>query len=158
MKRKNSENSKKGFSLYEIIIAIAIAGIITALGGTVFFDLAGKQSLDKDTTTALSYIEKARMLTINSANATTYGIKFASSTVTIFPGTSYASATASNTVFTLSGRTTISSVSLSNSTTTFYFQRLTGMPTATGTITFKQVNGTSTKQILISGTGLAEVQ
>jgi hypothetical protein len=135
---------------------MAIGGILIAIVSTSFSDLSKTRVLEKDAVITLSYIEKARNQTISAAYGNTYGMKFASTTVTIFPGTTYTSGNASNTVYSLGAQTNISSINLSNATTTFYFQKITGKPTATGTIMF--TNSGNTKSIIINSAGLAEVQ
>lgn len=147
-----------GFTAIEVLIAIVISGIFVMLSVSVFSNLSNNQSLDKETNLSLSLIEKARMKTINSSNLSEYGVKFASTSVTIFPGTIYTSANASNTVYSLGGKAYIYDISLSNGTTTFYFNKLTGKPSATGTITFRLTGTTTEKIILINSAGLAEIQ
>ena len=148
---------KHGFSLLEIILAVGIAGIIMALGSSVFFNLSNKESVEKDANVSLSFIEKARMLTINSLYSSEYGVKFSPNSVTVFPGEVYSPQNASNTVYNLSSKVSISSVELSGGATSFYFSKISGKPSATGTINFLGTNSSISKQITINGTGLSEL-
>lgn len=146
---------KKGFSLLEIILAIGVGAIIVAFGSNVFFNLSGNQAVEKEANVSLSYIEKARMSTINSLYSEEYGVNFSSTSVTVFPGEIYSAGNASNTVYNLGGGVSISSINLSNGGNSFYFTQISGRPSATGTLTFSQ-GGAVSKQITINGTGLAE--
>lgn len=156
MNNKKIIKFKGGISFLEVIIAMAIGGILIAIASTSFSDLSKSRTLEKDAVIVLSYIEKARNQTTNASYGNNYGIKFASSSVTVFPGTTYVSTNASNTVYTLGGNTNISNISLSGGATDFYFQKITGKPTATGTVTL--TNAGNTKSIIINSAGLAEIQ
>jgi len=155
---KNKSIYNSGFNIIEILIILAILAIFVSLSITVFLNLSNNQSLEKEVTTSLSFIEKARMKTINSSFQSQYGVKLASTSVTIFPGTTYVQGNASNTAYTLGGKAYISSINLTNGGTSFYFQKLTGKPSATGTITFRLTGTTTEKYIIINSAGLAEVQ
>lgn len=157
--RSLSVNKRKGgFTILEVLVVLAIGIIITALGFSAFVSTLTYQSVEKDADVGLSYIQKARTLTINSSNNTNYGVKFATTTITIFPGTAYSSSS-QNIVYNLNTRVNISSVSLSSGATEFYFNKITGDASATGTVTFSLISGasSSSKQILIYGTGLAQL-
>lgn len=146
-----------GFSVVELLIVIAIS---LGIGSVAFFSyntFSGYQTLEKQTDTAHSYIEKARLQALNSKNFSEYGIKFSSSTITLFEGDVYSAVATSNIVYTLSSRITVNSISLTGNATELYFKNVTGEPSATGTIVFKLNNATSTKTIRLYGTGLSEV-
>lgn len=155
MKTKN--NFKKGFTLIEMVLAIGITAVIVTLTVSSFTELSNFQSIDKDSDVVLSYLEKARTQTINSKNFSEYGVRFATTSITLFPGTAYTS-TSSNIVYNLSTKVKISSISLSGGVTDVYFNKVTGESSATGTITFQLQTASTTKKIIIYGTGLSEIQ
>lgn len=152
----SKNKNQQGLSILEIIIAVAIIGIISVISISAFSSLVAGRSVEKETANILSQFEKARTNSINSVDFSEHGISFASSSVTVFSGTSLASAVSLNT-YELAPNSTIFSSSLSNATTTFYFQKLTGKPSATGTVTVRHANG-SEKVIIIYATGYVEVQ
>lgn len=147
----------RGFTLIEMVVAFGITAIIVTLTVSSFVGLSNFQSIDKDSDVSLSYLEKARTQAIDSKNFSEYGVRFASTSVTLFPGTAYTS-TSSNLVYNLSTKVTISAISLSNGGTDIYFNKVTGESNATGTVTFQLQNSSTTKKIIIYGTGLAEIQ
>ncbi len=149
-------NFKRGITLIEILMVVAILGILTGISVSSFRTISNTKTLDKEAEVVLSYINRTRTNAINSLNLEAHGVSFASSTVTIYYGTSAVTA-ASSSVYTLSGGHTISGVSLSNGATNFYFNKLSGEPSATGSITIRNQSG-DTKTITIYGTGLSEVQ
>lgn len=147
---------KKGISVIEVLLTIAILGILTSISVGIFSSLANSQSLDKETEIIISYINKARNNSINSLDFMAHGVSFASSTVTVFYGTNPQTAPTS-TVYTLSPRETIWNVAFSNSQSYLYFNKLTGKPNTTGTLKVKHASGVE-KVITIYATGFVEVQ
>ncbi len=146
---------KRGISLIEILVAISIAGILGAISISVFSRLSNATSLDRDANIVLSHITKARTLAIDSVNSLTHGINFGSTTVKVFSGTVLTTSNIES-IYTLQGGSRISAISLSNATTSLYFNKLTGNPSATGNITVSQ--GSNSKTIIIYATGIAEIQ
>ena len=148
--------NKKGVTLIEIITVVAILGILAGISVNVFRSVSNAKTLDKEAEIILSYINRTRTNAINSLNLEAHGVSFASSSVTIYYGTN-ATTAASSSVYTLGAGHTISSVSLSNHATNFYFNKLSGEPSATGTITIEN-SSHETKTITVYGTGLCEVE
>ncbi|MEI6490477.1 MAG: type II secretion system protein [bacterium] len=149
--------NKKGFTLGEIMIVIGIMVLLAGLTSYSFVDFSNYQSLDNDSYTALSYIQKARSLASNSYNFSEYGVRVSSTSLSVFQGKTYSPAS-TTLMFNFSSKVIVSSIALSNSSTEFYFNKVTGKSNATGTITFKLNNGTTTKNIIINSTGLPEIQ
>lgn len=147
---------KKGFTIFELLIVIAISSVFVYISISVFSKLSNAESLDKEASNVISYIDKAKNDSVNSLNFEEHGVKFASSTVTIFYGKNY-SGSATSSVYTLAGQDTISNVSFLNASTTIYFNKLTGEPSSTGTITISRTDGTQ-KVIAIYATGYIEIQ
>jgi prepilin-type N-terminal cleavage/methylation domain-containing protein len=148
---------KSGFSVIELLIVIAITLSISAVTYFSYSAFSGYQTLEKQTDVAHSMIEKARLQALNSKDFSEFGIKFASSSVTLFQGVVYSPSATSNQMYSLTSRIQISSISLTGNVSEMYFNNVTGEPSATGTITFMLNNATSTKVITIFGTGLSEV-
>lgn len=146
----------RGISIIEVLVVIAIMGILTSISVSVFRSLANNESLDKETEIILSYINRTRSNAINSLNLEEQGVVFASSSVKIYYGNNPL-ANSTSTTYTLSSHNIISNVDLSNNLTNFYFYKLSGEPSATGTITIQNSDGQQ-KTIVIYGTGLSDVQ
>lgn len=147
----------RGFTIFEVLISIAIIVIIGSISVSVFSRLSNSTSLDKDAHIVLSYIEKARAMAINSVDAVEHGVKFDTNSVKIFSGTAY-NVSNIETDYNLPGSATISAINLSPAGSEVFFEKLTGNASATGTITVLSSKNGSTKVINIYGTGLAEIQ
>lgn len=147
---------QKGISIIEILITIAILGILTGISVSIFSSLANSQSLEKEAEIVASYINKARNNAINSLEFSTHGVSFASSTVSVFYG-SNPNTTPTTTTYSLSTRQKIWYVSLTNGQSYLYFNKLTGKPNTSGTLQVRDGNGNA-RTITIYATGLVEVQ
>lgn len=147
---------KQGISVIEILIVIGIMGIVASLTVSGFHLLANTESLDKEAELVLSYINRTRTNAINSLDLQEHGIVFASSSVRIYYGNN-PSAVSTSTTYNLAGNNVIQNLSLSNHLTSLYFYKLSGEPSATGTIRIRNSDGEE-KVIVIYGTGLSEVQ
>jgi prepilin-type N-terminal cleavage/methylation domain-containing protein len=151
--QKRPVQIKKGFSLLEVVIVFALVSILSSIVYTSFMSLHNRQILDKEVAQVKSYIQKARMNSLNSKKGDTHGVVFSTSTVQVIE------VVASSTIytFTLNNRVALASSTLGTPTLTF--ARISGLPSATGTLTYtysvgSRVIGTST--IVINGLGVVQ--
>ena len=91
----------------------------------------------------------------NRKNDSSYGVKFASSTVTVFSGSNYQNGNVIS-KYDLESNVKISAVSLSSNSTELNFNKITGTPNATGTVTLSA--SSHSKIVTIFGTGIIEVK
>ena len=149
---------RSGFTLVELLISIAIMAILLKISLSVFYSITRQQSLDKDVETAYSYLLRARNQTINGEGGSNYGVRFASTSISLFSGSVYNPANVSSTYSFLNKSYTLS-VNLTGNVSDVYFQKISGSPSATGTIIFRNLSdSTVQKMMTIHGSGLVEVQ
>lgn len=148
---------KKGISLVEILIAVSILSVFSSLSISIFSRLANTSTFEKDIGSAISFIDRAREEAVTALNNVSHSVFFTRDKVGIFKTTSYSPSNLEST-YSLSGKSYISHISLSNGTTTLYFEKLTGYPSATGTITFSLFDNSQSKIVTIYGTGVVDVQ
>lgn len=149
---------QKGASLLEIMIGVAIVAITIVLVVYSFYGVKNSQSLKNGLGDMVSSINKARSMAFASVNSTAYGIRFESNRVIIFSGTTYTSGASGNEIISISTPASITNVTLAGTSGTsgdFYFNRLTGVPSKTGTVTI--TSGSITKTITIGATGIVSV-
>ena len=96
-----------------------------------------------------SAILKARSMSINGVGGVEHGIYLASTSVTIFQGTNVNGANIDE-VYNLS-KSVITSISLSNATSSFYFDKVTGNPSAYGNLILNDEGASTTVTIYASG-------
>ncbi len=150
---------KRAFTIIEVLISIAILALLLGISMTIFQAMTKQQSLDRDVETAGSYLLRARNQTITGEDGLQYGVHFASTSVTLFKGTTYNSATTSNIVSNFRNPTYMHSINLTGGVYDVYFKKLSGAPSATGTIIYRLSSASTTQKLInIYGSGLVEVQ
>lgn len=148
---------KQGFSITELVIIVAILGIMTTIVLTKFSTVKDRQALESSVADIVTTLNKASSKTLASVNSTTYGVHFESGAVVIFTGTVYPGSlgASGNEPYTrIVSPVSITNVTLHGSSGTsgeLYFNRLTGTPSKTGTVTL--TSGSFSKTITIGGTG-----
>jgi prepilin-type N-terminal cleavage/methylation domain-containing protein len=147
---------KKGFTLIEALIVIAILGVMVSVSVVAFKTFKTSQGLDKDTELVIETLQQARTQTLSSQNASQYGVHFASSTVTLFTGNSYSAVASTNLVYPFYSADTVLSTSLAGGGADVVFARLTGETTQNGTITIASSATTTYRTVTIYKTGLVE--
>jgi len=148
---------KNGYTLTEILVVIAVTGIILLFVINSFLNLIKIQALDSDYVSVASLIDQAKSLSINSKSGYKYGVYFATSTVILFKGEAY-SASTTDQVYNLNGRVNISDINLvGGGLNQITFDRLNGYASASGTIGFSLKDGSAVPKIIqIYNTGVVE--
>lgn len=150
-------NAARGFTLIEYSISISILLVVGVMVMSVFVQFNREQALETETDRIAGILTEARAKTLDSRNASQFGIHIAASSVTEFQGTTYSPSDPNNIVSALSPLVTIASTSLTAGVSDIIFDRLTGNAEATGTITVAlaaQLSSVHVVQIL--GTGVAQ--
>jgi len=138
-----------------MLVVVAGIGLLVAIVLPQFSKSREQQVLKSGVEDTLSSIDKARTETLSSLNSSTYGVHFQSDKVIIFQGTSYTGGNANETVNIVTPAR-ISNVTLggvSGSSGDVYFNRLSGSPSTTGTVTLS--TSSFSRIITISATGVA---
>ncbi len=149
---------KKGFTALEFIIVLALVFILVSVVTVSFSKSRESQFLKTAVADSLSAIDKARGETLSSLNSSEYGVHFQSDKVIIFKGKVFSSGDSSNETISITSPVSISNVTLggvSGTSGEFYFNRLSGAPSASGSVTMTTTN--FSKIITISATGIASV-
>ena len=152
---RSSFLNKRGFTLVETLIVLAIIAILSAVAVRSYYLLREKQSIQKDADSIVSVIEDAKNMSLNRKNDSSYGVNFSSSTVTVFAGATYANGNKIST-YNLESNVTISALALTSSSTEIDFAKITGAPNATGSIILSTPS--YSKIVTIYGTGIIEVK
>ncbi len=149
---------KKGFTLIEIIIAVAVLLIISAIiifSGSLF---NADVSIQGDVGKIASLIYKARSNTLASKGGFQYGVHFESKKAVLFQGSTYSSGASTNETSVLNSVVSITSINLIGGGSEMVFQKLTGITASPGSITLKTNYGNQMRAVNISGNGIVTVQ
>ena len=127
--------TSKGFTLLELVLSLSLLVLVSSLVYGSFSSLNNRQILDTEIGQVKSYIQKARMDSLNSKNGDAHGVMFATSTLTVIE----VMATSTAYIYTLNNRVRLVGSTLGTSTLTF--ARISGLPNATGTLTYTYSSG-----------------
>ena len=144
----------QGITLIELLIGIAILGIIGAVAITSLSSLRGAQALKNSTASTVSVFHEARARTLASESASSYGVHIGTTELVLFQGAAYVAGNTGNKRVSLDDGVTISSISLAGGGTDVVFNRLTGGTNQNGTFVIVGTTPTAQKTITISKTGL----
>ncbi len=138
--------NKKGFTLMEILMVISVMFFILGVSIFSFNAIHDKQSLDKQTDFIKVIIAEARQSSLNSKNGQDQKI--------IFSTTSFKF---NDQIFDFENNIELNQYNTGTNTITFY--RVTGLPSATGTLEFalkKRGDVFATSSIMINALGIIE--
>jgi len=144
---------RQGITLLEVMIVLAIIGILVAVTLPQFSKMRENQVLKNTVNDVVSVLNRTRSQTLASIDSSEYGVHFESDQVIIFKGTVYSVGALGNEVVDIVSPATISNISLTGGAVDIYFNRLSGAPSKTGTITV--TSPSFSKVITISATGAA---
>ncbi len=125
-------NTIKGFSLIEIIVVMAIIGIIMSIGLMFDFNSFKGYYFRSERATLVSILERARSRAMNNYYGTSHGVCFISPNYIIFKGSTCTSGSPDNELIPANQKIYTSS-NFSSTFPTIVFSQLTGTTTG-GTI------------------------
>lgn len=148
---------ERGFTVLEIVFAIAIMTIVVTIVALTFNKINNNQALDHAVESVVSVLNEARSLTLSAKSGMQYGVNIQGSQVVRFAGSSYFSGDANNVVFPINNRVGIRNISLTGGGSSIVFTRLTGATSQTGTFEIYLTEATTTYEtIAVTATGVIE--
>lgn len=148
---------KKGFSINEVIIVIAIMAVLFSSVFIAFSRLNREKSLERSVSEILSVLEEARAMTLASKNNSPYGVHFQTDKVVLFMGYTFIQGDPNNKDIGLTSDVTISNIALSGGGNDIVFKRLSGETEQDGIITISLTSDPlKLKTISIQKTGIVE--
>ena len=148
-------NFKKGLTILEVIIVLSILGFLIAIVLPSFKTMRDNQILKSAISNLSSSLNKAKSQTLASVDSSEYGVHFEFDKIIIFKGQTFSSSDANNENILISPPAFISAINLTDGVADLYFNKLSGTPDRTGTITIS-ISSLS-KIITISATGAISV-
>jgi len=146
---------KNGFTFVEILVVIAVMSIIATISAVTFQKFYHSSARTVAAQEIYMALRDARNNTLASEGDTVVGVHMSTSSVTRFTGSTYNPSDATNRTYSFIGGT-IATGTLVTSGADIVFTRLTGTPSATGTVYVLDGEGTATSTIVIYASGLIE--
>lgn len=144
----------KGFTIIEIIVALAILIFLGVLTFSVFNRYKRDRSLDVNSQILVGTLNEARSKTLDSLEGSQYGVHLASSSVTLFKGLTYNPSDPLNQERSFQGPVVIASTTLPGPDVVF--ERLSGETEQYGSIFLSVPNRTGeTAEIIVEQTGVS---
>lgn len=147
----------RGFTALEILIVIAILGILLSVILPSFMNFRRSSLLNTDTMNLITLINRARLLSVSSKDDDQYGIHLESSKAVLFKGSVYSAGTTTNETHTFSTGLTLSSIAVNGGGSEVLFEKVTGATTQNATTTLLVTGTTSSTTVLILQTGVATI-
>lgn len=144
-------NFQKGLTILETIIALSALALLVAIILPSFATMRNNQVLKSSVREVTSALERAQFLSISSVDSSEYGVHFEANQIVIFKGTVYSAISPDNEIISISYPASLTSIILSGGGSDVYFDRLSGGPNKTGTVTI--VSGSVSRTITITATG-----
>jgi len=138
-----NQNRNSGYSIIEILVVIAILGIILTIGTVSFESLRSKKQLQITVDSISTKLEEAKTNAVADKGGLNYGIYLQPTSYTLFSGNTYNPNSGTNSSTTIPTNILISKI-LSNGGDAIVFSRITGSPQATGTIVISGSSGVAT--------------
>ena len=146
--KNNITRNKKGFTLFEILLVVAMMALIASFAPPIFVQLQSKIGFDSTVSTYISSLRRAQNLSEAVKNDSAWGVKITNNNVTIFQGNSYDTRDS-----TMDETSTIFSNLNVTGSTEFVFKKMYGTPLLFGTTTISNQAGDS-KYISVNSLGL----
>jgi prepilin-type N-terminal cleavage/methylation domain-containing protein len=142
--------AKPSFTLLEVLLSVAIVGVLTAISIPVSRNLLIKNDVDVAAVNVVQTLRRAQILSQASDGDTTWGVRIQVGSITLFKGESYAVRDADfDEIFDLPNSITPSGLP------EIVFAKLTGYPQITGTLTLTTSIG-DVRSISINAKGTIE--
>jgi len=138
----------RGFTFIEVIIVIAVLGIIVGLGIPFYQSFQVSSQLDNTTQQLIQTLRRAQLKATASENFSDFGVHFELQSFTLFQGSTYSPIDSLNEVYDLTSVLSISS----GPGPDVVFARVDGTTSNTGSVTITTSNGESSI-ITINGLG-----
>lgn len=150
---------QQGLTIIETVIVISILLVLISVVLPEFSQMRERQVLNNATSDALSLINKARSQTLASLDSSIYGVRFEADQIILFKGQEFFPSATDNEIITIINPASIVNVTLdsvSKDSGEIYFNRLNGLPSATGAIIV--ATPSFSKTVSISKMGIVSVE
>lgn len=146
----------KGFTLIEVLVALAIVAILAVIGINSFSNFNAQEALSVEAEKVVSLLAAARAETLAAKGGAQYGVHFEERRVVLFQGAAYNASDPTNRIQELHRAVKIANIELADGGSEVVFAKLTGATAQSGSAALALVRKPSgSKVITIEATGIA---
>ena len=146
-----------GFTALEVLIVIAILGVLLATIVPSFLSFRQKSILNTETMELITTISRARLLSISSKNDQQFGVHFESGKVVLFQGITYTTGASTNEEHIFDPALTLSSIAVNGGGSEVVFQKVTGATTQNATTTLLVTGTTASTTVVVRQSGVTTI-
>jgi prepilin-type N-terminal cleavage/methylation domain-containing protein len=137
----------KGFSLIEIVVAVAILGVLTSIVINTFHTAQLKKEQSGVTQSLVAHLEKQKADTQAGKGGAIYGVKLNADSYVLYKGT-YSSNSVTNQNVTINNKFSLSET-FTNTNNVIYFSKLYGKANENATITISHIQNQISPQLIV---------
>jgi Tfp pilus assembly protein FimT len=153
--KKYKKQNDFGATIAEIIIVVAIVGVLASISSVSFYGFRSGQAIPNSVDEVASLLNEARSRTVSGNGGVQYGVHIQSTSTILFSGSSYSSTSTTNKMIALESLLRIASTTLTGGGSDIVFNKLTGETNQYGSFIIKNNSTTvGQKTITVSKTGL----
>lgn len=150
-------STQKGFTALELLIVIAIMGVILATILPSFTNFRRSSLLNTESQELISIINRARILSVSSKYDDQFGVHFEAGKVVLFQGDTYSPGATTNEEHVFNTALTLSPVVINGGGSELLFEKITGATNQNATTTLLVVGTTSSTTVLVLPTGIVTI-
>lgn len=150
--------SPRGYTALELLIVIAIIGVLMAVVVPSFMTFRRNSLLNTDTMNLVTLINRARLSSVSSKNDNQYGIHLEAGKAVLFAGPTYSAGASTNETHTFDAALTLSSIVVNGGGSDVLFEKVTGATSQNATTTLLVTGTTSSTTVLVYPTGVATIK
>jgi len=148
---------RKGFTALELLIVVAIMGVILATILPSFTNFRRSSLLNTESQELVSIINRARMLSVSSKYDNQFGVHFEAGKVVLFQGDTYSSGATTNEEHIFNTAITLSPIVINGGGSELLFEKITGATSQNATTTLLVIGTTSSTTVLVLQTGIVTI-
>jgi prepilin-type N-terminal cleavage/methylation domain-containing protein len=143
---------KKGITVLELLIVLAVFSLLAVVVLPQFSKIRERQIASNSLNIVVESLAKSKADTLASVDGYNYGVQFENNRVIIFRGNTYNSQDVNNVIYNIVSPSSITNISLSGGGSALYFNKLSGLPNKSGSVTL--TTGSVVKNITINSLGV----